>query len=255
MTILPLVCLKIRLFSINMLSFVKLGFSHFFTSMINDHRHNSQEKPTLVFTFGLREGEKIDLSASSVIIGRDPSADIQIDSHYVSRQHAKITRERGYWYLSDLYSKNGVFRNTERIQPGKLVLLTHRDQVQIGSVSAFEFNDPERTIHQSEMRLLSTGLHLNRPNRDVYIHGERLDPPLSPQQFVLLEALVENEGTVVTNEDIALVLWPDAAGGVENAAIDNAISRLRDRLAELDESHDYIETMRGVGRRFVQKTK
>lgn len=221
--------------------------------MMNDHRHNTQEKPTLIFTFGLREGEKIDLCESSVVVGRDPSADIQLDSPYVSRQHAKITSEGGYWYLSDLYSKNGVFRNMDRIQPGKAVLLTHRDQVQIGSVCAFEFHDPERTIHQSEMRLLAAGLHLDRPNRDVYIQGERLDPPLSPQQFTLLQALVENEGSVVTNEEIAQVLWPEAAGGVESAAIDNAASRLRERLSELDESHDYIETVRGVGRRFVQK--
>ena len=254
MTILPLPFLKIRLFSINMLSFVKLGFSQIFTSMMNDHRHTSQEKPTLVFTFGVREGEQIDLCEPSMIIGRDPSADIQLESPYVSRQHAKITQEGGYWYLSDLYSKNGVYRNMDRIQPGKAVLLTHRDQVQIGSVSAFEFHDPQRTIHQSEMRLLGQGLHLDQPNRDVYIQGERLDPPLSPQQYILLESLIENEGSVVTNEEIAQVLWPEAAGGVENAAIDNAISRLRDRLSELDANHDYIETMRGVGRRFVQRT-
>jgi DNA-binding response OmpR family regulator len=40
---------------------------------------------------------------------------------------------------------------------------------------------------------------------------------------------------------------------VESAAIDNAISRLRDRLAEVDETHDYVVTVRGVGRRFIQR--
>jgi len=218
-------------------------------NQVSPHR----EQPTLIFTFGLREGEEFPLSGSTVVIGRDPSADIRLDSPYVSRQHAKIERQSGYWYLIDLYSKNGVFCNTDRIQPGKPVLLAHRDQVQIGSVSAFSFHDPERTIHQTEVMLLATGLHLDRPNRDVYIHGQRLDPPLSPQQFTLLEVLVDNDGNVVTNEAIADALWPEAAGGVENAAIDNAISRLRDRLAELDDQHDYIETVRGVGKRFVQR--
>ncbi len=211
--------------------------------------------PALKFTFGLLKGKKIQLIPPTMLIGRDPSADIQLDSNYVSRQHAKLSREGGYWYLTDLYSKNGVYRNTERIQPGKPVRLAHHDQVQIGSVSAFEFRDPERTIHQSEVRLLAPGLHLDTPNRDVYIHGERLEPALSPQQFTLLEALVDRQGAVFTNQDIAKVLWPEAAGGVESAAIDNAISRLRDRLAELDDSHDYIETVRGVGKRFQQRVK
>jgi DNA-binding response OmpR family regulator len=40
---------------------------------------------------------------------------------------------------------------------------------------------------------------------------------------------------------------------VESAAMDNAISRLRSRLAELDPDHEYLETVRGVGRRFVQR--
>jgi DNA-binding response OmpR family regulator len=65
--------------------------------------------------------------------------------------------------------------------------------------------------------------------------------------------LFHKQGDVVTNETLAEVLWPEAAGGVESAAIDNAISRLRARLAELDETHDYLETVRGVGRRFVQR--
>lgn len=223
--------------------------------MMPNHENTAGDKTKLIFTFGLRQGEQFQISEMSMVIGRDPSADIQLDSLYVSRQHAKIERQGGYWFLTDLYSKNGVYRNTHRIQPGKPVRLNHRDQVQIGSVSAFTFHDPERTVRQSEVRLLAPGLHLDHPNRDVYIQGGLLEPPLSPQQFTLLAALVKNEGTLVTNEEIAAVLWPEAAGGVESAAIDNAISRLRDRLSELDDAHDYIETVRGVGRRFVQREK
>jgi len=214
---------------------------------------HTRDVPILVFTFGLREGEKFQLDQQSTVIGRDPSVDLLLNSPFVSRRHARIENQGGYWYLTDLYSKNGVYRNMNRIQPGKQVSLGHRDLVQIGSVSAFEFRDPERTVRQSELRLLGTGLRLDVPNRDVFINGERLEPPLPPQQFTLLAALVKRDGDVVTNEQVANVLWPEAAGGVENAAIDNAISRLRDRLAEVDEAHDYIETVRGVGRRFVQR--
>jgi len=221
--------------------------------MMIDDCIDSEDRPTLVFTFGLREGEEFPLEQANAVIGRDRSVDIRLDSPFVSRQHAKIEHQGGYWYLTDLFSKNGVYKNLNRIQPGKQVLLGHRDQVQIGSVSAFEFHDPERTIHQSEKRLLGHGLRLDGPNHDVYVNGEQLEPPLPPQQFTLLDSLVNKEGNVLTNEEIARALWPEAAGGVESAAIDNAISRLRDRLAEVDRTHKYIETVRGVGRRFVQK--
>ncbi len=212
-----------------------------------------KREPNLVFTLGLLEGERVPLHERTCIIGRDETADIQLDSPYVSRHHAEITTEGGYWYVTDLHSKNGIFQNLIRIPPGKRMLLNHKDQIQIGSVSTFEFHDPEATLHQADKRMLVLGLWLDEPNREVYIFNKRLVPILSPQQYSLLSALVSKESDVMTNDEIAEVLWPEAAGGVESAAIDNVISRLRDRLKELDETHDYIETMRGVGRRFVQR--
>ena len=209
--------------------------------------------PNLVFTFGLRKGERFPLHGKAFVIGRDVSTDIQLESPYVSRQHAEITSEGGYWFVTDLQSKNGVYQNLTRIQPGKRMILNDQDQIQIGSVSTFEFHDPEATIHQAEKRMLVLGLWLDEPNREVYVFNRRLTPILSNQQFTLLSALVAKAGDVMTNDEIAAVLWPEAAGGVESAAIDNAISRLRDRLKELDEEHEYIETARGVGRRFVQR--
>lgn len=212
------------------------------------------QNPTLLFTSGLRKGERVELHRrKTCIIGRDPSADVQLDSSFVSRQHAEITFQGGYWFIEDLFSKNGVFKNAVRIQPGERVSLFNRDRVQIGNISTFEFHDPEATVHESEMRMASPGLWLDEPNLDVVIRDKRLTPPLSPQQFTLLAALVHKDGDVMTNATIEDVLWPGAAGGVESAAIDNAISRLRSRLAELDDEHDYIETVRGVGRRFVQR--
>lgn len=213
----------------------------------------AQSNPSLKFTFGLNAGETLLIKGKAVVIGRDPSADIQLESPYVSRQHAEIIFEGGYWFITDLFSKNGVFKNADRIQPGRRIPLNDRDQVQIGSISVFEFQDPEITVRQFEMRMLSRGLWLDEPNRQVYVHNRLLEPPLSQQQFVLLSALVQHSGDIMTNEAIAEVLWPGATGGVESAAIDNAISRLRARLAELDQEHEYIETVRGFGRRFVKR--
>lgn len=209
--------------------------------------------PGLRFTFGLRVGEWVKITGKSAVIGRDPSVEIQLDSPFVSRRHAEIVFEGGYWFVVDLYSKNGVFSRTTRIQPGKRIRLTHGDLIQIGSVSAFEFHDPEATMHESTVRRMLPGLWLDEPKREVFINGQRVEPHLSSQQFDLLAALVNQEGDVLPNQNIGEVLWPNAAGGIEPAAIDNAVSRLRERLQELDHAHDYIETVRGIGRRFVQR--
>lgn len=214
---------------------------------------SERENPKLSFVSGIREGEQLQIQGKACIIGRDPSADIPLDSPFVSRHHAEIRSEGVYWTIMDLFSKNGVFRNKARIEPGDAVPLHNNDEIQIGSVCVFKFLDPEDTLLESDLRMRTPGVWLDELNREVYVHHERLDPPLSQQQFDLLAALFHHQHEVVTNEMIADALWPGAAGGVENAAIDNAFSRLRSRLAELDPDHEYLETVRGVGRRFVQR--
>jgi len=220
---------------------------------MNQPENGKKNQPKIIFTFGLRSGETVKIDEERIVIGRDPQVDIVLDSAYVSRKHAEIRFEDGYWFIIDLDSKNGVFRNMNSIPPGEKRLLSDRDQIQIGSVSAFEFRDPQETLHQSELRWLAPGLRLDEDNVDVYINGQRLEPPLSPQQFTLLAALVHRDGNIMTYAEVAETLWPEAAGGIAQAAIDNAISRLRNRLSEVDETHDYIETVRGVGRRFAQR--
>jgi len=215
--------------------------------------HSERENPKLSFISGIRKGEQLQLQGNVCIIGRDPSADVPLESPFVSRHHAEIRSEGVYWTIMDLFSKNGVFRNKARIEPGEAVPLHNNDEIQIGSVCVIKFLDPEDTLLESDLQMRTPGIWLDEINRGVYVHHQRLDPPLSQQQFDLLAVLFHHQREVATNEMIADALWPGAAGGVEKAAIDNAFSRLRSRLAELDPTHEYFETVRGVGRRFVQR--
>lgn len=48
-------------------------------------------------------------------IGRDPSADVVLDSTAVSRRHAEIRNDNGRWVLSDLGSTQGTFRDGRRV--------------------------------------------------------------------------------------------------------------------------------------------
>ena len=95
---------------------------------------------------------------------------------------------------------------------------------------------------------------VDEKSRRVWVEGKELTPSLSAPQFRLLAELVAHEGRVMPRNDLVHSIWADAeAEGVSEQALDALIRRLRDRLAELDSTHNYIETVRGHGLRFCKK--
>jgi len=70
-----------------------------------------------------------DLQESSYIIGRSEDCSIHIDSKYLSRHHALLSRVGSDWTISDLRSTNGVRVNGKRI---KVQALGNGDVVAIG---------------------------------------------------------------------------------------------------------------------------
>lgn len=84
----------------------------------------------------------ISLKSRSVLLGRDPSATLQIESPIVSRRHATIDSSAGGGYVITDYSTNGVFVNNQRvagkaqlkdgdiIKIGPFTLVLHGDEIQ-----------------------------------------------------------------------------------------------------------------------------
>jgi DNA-binding response OmpR family regulator len=80
------------------------------------------------------------------------------------------------------------------------------------------------------------------------VNQKQMNPPLSAQQFQLLWVLYQNEGKVVTRQELVSAVWGDEqSAGVTDQALDALIRRLRDRLAAMDPEHNYIVTVRGHG--------
>ena len=97
---------------------------------------------------------------------------------------------------------------------------------------------------------LKRGLALENKSRRVWIDQIEIVPPLSLPQFRLLEMLVENEGKVVTRQDLISNIWEgEDAVGITEQALDALVRRLRDRLMEVNPNHSYITTVRGHGLR------
>jgi DNA-binding response OmpR family regulator len=101
---------------------------------------------------------------------------------------------------------------------------------------------------------IERGLRLDTAAHQVWLNGKLLEPPLSAQQYRLLEMMTISAG-VVGRDDIVRAVWPDVVeGGVSEQSIDALMRRLRERLTELDPEHQYIVTMRGHGFRFENRT-
>jgi transcriptional regulator with AAA-type ATPase domain len=68
-------------------------------------------------------------TAGSNRIGANPSVDLVLPVHAVSRQHAEIARERGSWILRDLRSTNGTFVDGYRVSEARL---EHGQEIRLG---------------------------------------------------------------------------------------------------------------------------
>jgi DNA-binding winged helix-turn-helix (wHTH) protein len=80
----------------------------------------------------LSQNRHMSLHEGENIVGRDPSADVWLDAHGISRRHARITISAGEASLEDVGSKNGTWLNGQRVD--KAESLADGDQLKFGSV-------------------------------------------------------------------------------------------------------------------------
>lgn len=79
---------------------------------------------------GANRGERAELGATPVLVGRGNDAAIRLDDDYVSTRHARILASGDQWFVEDLGSTNGTYIGSVRItQPTTVTVGT---QVRIG---------------------------------------------------------------------------------------------------------------------------
>jgi DNA-binding winged helix-turn-helix (wHTH) protein len=80
-------------------------------------------------------------------------------------------------------------------------------------------------------------------------HGYRVKLPAQPGE--VLCALVDRPGDVVTREHLRHRLWPGATAGDFEHGLNAAVNRLRQALGDAANQPRYVETLPGLGYRFV----
>lgn len=129
-------------------------------------------------------------------------------------------------------------------------MLQDGDMFGIALAQQFTYLTSDATMPLTESGSRQGRLVMELKSRQVWVNQQQLIPPLSAQQFKLLWMLYENPGQVIERTSLVSEVWgEDQTAGVSDQALDALIRRLRDRLAVLDPSHQYINTIRGHGLR------
>jgi hypothetical protein len=215
---------------------------------------DNEDYPSLVAQAGPLNGLRWTLKGD-IIIGRDDSCHVVIQNRQVSRYHAKFINLAHGIQLEDLGSKNGTHVNGQEIT--EPVILQDGDVIQIAFAQQFLYLSSDSTIpleiHSSninEVLAIPRLLRVDKRSRRVWIGSDELLPPLSVSQYQLLELLSDNPERVVTRAELIQAVWgKDDVIGISEQALDALIRRLRDRLASINSSHQFLITVRGHGLR------
>jgi hypothetical protein len=92
---------------------------------------------------------------------------------------------------------------------------------------------------------LRVEIEIDAARRQVHVRGEQVR--LTVQQFQALTCLCQRVDQLVTKDQLADAIWPQATGGVSDESIAALISRLRNRLGDNARQPRYVETVPGHG--------
>ena len=210
------------------------------------------EVPLLIAQAGPLNGQRWSLR-NSIIVGRDSSCEIVISDRQVSRRHARFTLSQDGVLLEDLGSKNGTHCNGVRVN--EPVQLQDGDNIQVALIQKFTYLSSDATLPLDGEELVSIAtesglLRLEKRSRRVWLGESEVLPPLSVSQYKVLELLYDNQGHIVTRQQLVEAVWGEVeAVTISEQALDALIRRLRDRLASIDPTHAFIATVRGHGLR------
>jgi diguanylate cyclase (GGDEF)-like protein len=131
-----------------------------------------RDRAVLVRLDSAQAGHVVSLDEPETRIGRHPESSVVVDDEGMSRSHARVFYQDGYYYVEDTESSNGTYVNGVRIERA---LLTDGAIIQCGPRVCFRFSLTDenqekmiRQLYESSVRDALTGAY----NRHFFL--ERL---------------------------------------------------------------------------------
>jgi DNA-binding response OmpR family regulator len=187
------------------------------------------------------------LENDETILGRDPGCQVVLALPPISRRHAALRRDSRGYSLCDLGSANGTTLNGSPVGE-KAVLLHPGDEICLAGAARLVFQqDPAG----QPVLALASSVWIDAASHEVYVDDELVTPALSPAQFILLNALYQADGQLLSRSEIIAAVWPGAdPAGVSDEAVDGLVKRLRQRMRGA-RGNDKLQSVRGRGLRLL----
>ena len=91
-------------------------------------------------------GERIQVAATEVVVGRSSDAGLRLVDPDISRRHCRLEFSAGVWRVFDLASTNGVYLNGRRIHEAALI---PGDRLRVGGAEfVVMHSSPTRSLKQ-----------------------------------------------------------------------------------------------------------
>jgi hypothetical protein len=101
---------------------------------LDEPKEISSAEPGKLVCLTAEEPTEYPLDKPTVTIGRGATCDIQIGTHYVSREHARVIATASGYLIENLGSRNGVFVNAVKVESQELAA---NDLITIGDTQFY----------------------------------------------------------------------------------------------------------------------
>lgn len=201
------------------------------------------------------------LSKQSSSIGRPSmktNPDIKINDDFISKHHAEIIYTDDYYYIKRIENKNGTLLDGRPIKCGQsqrlynncligLALFNGKPRVEL------RFKDSEDTALADSVKskqALSDNIDfikIDEYKKEIWIDGNLV--PFAKKEFDLFYFLYSNYGGICNRDEIIANVWPESKdpGAVSDAAIDQIIYRIREKLKNFPSNAVHIFNKKGFG--------
>jgi pSer/pThr/pTyr-binding forkhead associated (FHA) protein len=121
------------LLAVSLLAFLAWAFITLWRDMqLQIQMLNARRVPPITLILEDEPGSQREFSSPEIIIGRDPSCDLQLTDGTSSSRHARLSFHHSQWWVEDLQSTNGTFLNEERIYTATVII--SGDMLRFGQV-------------------------------------------------------------------------------------------------------------------------